>query len=435
MVHLVFLPLPAKQMAPSQRPRVSALALVLLLASALMLLPLASAWGCQSDSECDDGKFCNGQEKCKYGTCRAGTPPTCDDNIPCTKDYCDDVQNKCVHMPEDSKCDDGKFCNGQEKCDPVKGCVPGTPVNCDDNNPCTKDSCNEDQDKCVHMPEDSKCDDGKFCNGQEKCDPVKGCVPGTPVNCDDNNPCTKDSCDEDQDKCVHMPEDSKCDDGKFCNGQEKCDPVKGCVPGTPVNCDDNNPCTKDSCDEDQDKCVHMPEDSKCDDGKFCNGQEKCDPVKGCVPGTPVNCDDNDPCTKDSCDEDQDKCVHQDIPCACNSHSDCGPNKCCCSGSCTPRPPGVDCDLQCANLACKDKGGSSLTCACIKDCKGPWCSSVGGNPCHQYGVCCCAIGTGKSGSGGDTFAENCEDCDANCNGHPCTGNYVPGSLSGVCSQQI
>ena len=43
---------------------------------------------CSSQSECDDGVFCNGVEWCGAGSCHAGTPPSCDDGDPCTTDLC-----------------------------------------------------------------------------------------------------------------------------------------------------------------------------------------------------------------------------------------------------------------------------------------------------------------------------------------------------------
>jgi hypothetical protein len=39
-----------------------------------------------------------------------------------------------------------------------------------------------------------------------------------------------------------------CDDGNACNGLETCDGSSGCVPGTPLVCNDGNTCTDDSCD-------------------------------------------------------------------------------------------------------------------------------------------------------------------------------------------
>ena len=72
-----------------------------------------------------------------------------------------------------------------------------------------------------------------------------------------------------------------CDDGDWCNGTETCDTELGCQAGTPVDCDDGNPCTVDSCDEDEDECVHEPDDDLCDDGDVCT-IDVCDVEEGCL---------------------------------------------------------------------------------------------------------------------------------------------------------
>ena len=39
----------------------------------------------------------------------------------------------------------------------------------------------------------------------------------------------------------------------------------------------------------------------CDNDNVCDGAESCDPSAGCRAGTPLVCDDSDPCTVDTCD--------------------------------------------------------------------------------------------------------------------------------------
>jgi len=43
---------------------------------------------CLLDGDCNDGDPCNGDEACQAGDCFPGTPPSCDDNNPCTLDAC-----------------------------------------------------------------------------------------------------------------------------------------------------------------------------------------------------------------------------------------------------------------------------------------------------------------------------------------------------------
>ncbi len=67
---------------------------------------------------------CNGVS----ASCPAPASISCDDNVACTVDTCDLI-NGCLHVPNDSLCDDGNLCNGAETCSPI-GCLPGTPVSC-----------------------------------------------------------------------------------------------------------------------------------------------------------------------------------------------------------------------------------------------------------------------------------------------------------------
>jgi hypothetical protein len=95
--------------------------------------------------------------------------------------------------------------------------------------------------------------------------------------------------------------DANCDNGLFCDGDETCDPVLDCQPGTAPDCDDGVGCTDDSCDEGTDSCDNVANDANCDNGLFCDGAETCDPVLDCQPGS-------DPCPGQSCDEVGDQCV-------------------------------------------------------------------------------------------------------------------------------
>ncbi len=120
---------------------------------------------CTDDMQCDDGVFCNGGEFCDTGAtgqCQPGTPPDCDDGVACTTDMCDTATDMCVNTPDDAQCDDGAFCNGVETCDPNNDCQAGTPVDCDDGDICTDDSCNEQTDQCDNIFDP---DNDPSCNG------------------------------------------------------------------------------------------------------------------------------------------------------------------------------------------------------------------------------------------------------------------------------
>ena len=105
---------------------------------------------CETNADCSDGVFCNGEEICNAGTCTAGTLP--DDDIDCTQLVCDEQRQQFRFEPLHGLCGDGNFCNGTERCDLNLGCVAGNPVPVDDVDPCTRDYCDEDEDRVINDP-------------------------------------------------------------------------------------------------------------------------------------------------------------------------------------------------------------------------------------------------------------------------------------------
>src|SRR5262249_32646103 len=135
-------------------------------------------------------------------------------------------------------------CNGAETCQ-NNHCVPGSPLQCDDGNPCTTD-CNP-QTGCSHQPvaDDTPCDDGNACTRPDTCQNGH-CSAGPVRDCDDGNTCTTDSCDQ-ASGCKHasLADGTSCQDGNACTTGDAC--IHGaCVSGTAVDCNDPNPCTVDS---------------------------------------------------------------------------------------------------------------------------------------------------------------------------------------------
>jgi hypothetical protein len=261
--------------------------------------------------ECDLGNECTVGDHCQAGNCVFEALKECDDDNYCTTDFCD-PESGCVHKLNELPCDDNDVCTTGDHCH-LGECISAGALTCDDKNHCTDDSCHpatgcafvfnsapcDDGDACTvgeacalgscleGLP--AACNDGDFCNGEESCDSDTGCVEGLPPSTDDSIDCTVDSCDEENDVMVHMPDNQVCDDGSFCNGAETCSPDSGCVDGQPPEEDDNVGCTIDSCDEENDVMVHTPDDGLCDDQWECNGVETCDPTLDCQDGEGEDC--------------------------------------------------------------------------------------------------------------------------------------------------
>jgi len=131
---------------------------------------------------------------------------------------------------------------------------------------------------CVHVPVD--CDDQNPCTN-DRCNPTTGACEHLPVNCDDGNECTKDFCDPASGLCRHDPQiGAPCNDGDACTQDDTCvqSPLGPVIcQGSPVSCDDQNPCTFDRCDPANGQCVHIL--NTCDDGNACTA-DACNPQTG-----------------------------------------------------------------------------------------------------------------------------------------------------------
>lgn len=148
---------------------------------------------------------------------------------------------------------------------PVDPC--GAPVDCDDGNPCTTDTCDPVH-GCVHVPIGIVCDDGNPCTAIDVC--LSGRCVGVNPGCDDYNPCTVDACTPAG--CTHVGRVGACDDWNACTVDDHCEGTR-CV-GSPTDCDDGNPCTSDACDPAR-GCVHTPVSGPCDDGDACTSDDAC----------------------------------------------------------------------------------------------------------------------------------------------------------------
>ncbi len=274
----------------------------------------------------------------------------CDDDNPCTMDLCESMT--CQHIPQECSNDNsaaiGSFGNSANSSAPKSPVIPSykpqgsyasnetpdIPINCDDNNPCTRDSYGASG--CVH--DLVNCDDGSPCTA-DSCG-ANGCV-HDPVNCDDGNSSTADSCDSygcintplpadltaesmraqptqssvpaesvienetiEENTTLNEPQNATkgsgslqiCDDGSPCTA----DSYDGtnCV-HTPRNCDDGNDSTEDSCADGI--CINKPLEST--DRTVAIGENNSTNLSASQSALaghhPPSCDDGDPCTVDS----------------------------------------------------------------------------------------------------------------------------------------
>jgi hypothetical protein len=233
---------------------------------------------CVSNRDCDDALLCNGVESCQSGRCVPGPAPVCDDNVVCTVDQCVEGRG-CAFAPDSSRCIAPAFC------DPMRDCTP------------------------VECVRDDNCDNGDPCDGAERCGGGR-CVRGDALSCDDGVACTADRCIPGR-GCVTVPDDTACNDPSFCNGVERCVAGRGCVAEMPVRCDDNDPCTADSCDEARRTCITRPRDddgdgfgpAACAGGRDCNDNDRSvnpGATEACLDGRDNNCDGRADCADVTC---------------------------------------------------------------------------------------------------------------------------------------
>lgn len=246
--------------------------------------------------DCDDQNACTDGDKCVGGVCLAGSMVVCNDGNPCTDDLCDLVDG-CKYTFNEAPCNDGDVCTTVDACS-LGDCVGTGELNCDDVNPCTTDNCAQGS-GCQYEPAEGECEDGNACTVDDFCN-AGNCVGGG---------------------------DLVCDDGKFCNGVESCQPAEGCVEGNPPDLGDGVTCTVDTCDDDTDQIIHAPADALCDDLMFCNGPEWCHAEDGCQPGPEPVLDDGVGCTVDSCNEEIDEVVHQANDALCDDNVECTADWC------------------------------------------------------------------------------------------------------------
>jgi cysteine-rich repeat protein len=209
----------------------------------------------------------------------------CNDNNPCTdNDVCQ--SGFCLGTFNNDPCSDGNGCTQGDHCD-SGFCTPGQPVNCNDNNPCSTEFCNS-LTGCVFtsVADGVRCDDHNPCTTDDSCQ--TGMCTGAARNCQDDDPCTVDSCNSAGGAFLCQHED--CHTNGSCPaqctpilcGNGHLDPGETCDPPDPTF-DPNRPgeakCRPD-CTYCGDGVVQTNHGESCDDGNLLSG---CNPSRPSVP--------------------------------------------------------------------------------------------------------------------------------------------------------
>jgi len=208
----------------------------------------------------------------------------CDDQNPCTTDTCTVATGLCLSKNNTATCDDGDPCTFPDSCGGGSCSGPGTDgPKCDDDNPCTSgDTCMMGY--CEGNPVQGPCDDGNLCTSSDAC--VDGSCGGVAKPCDDKQPCTSDSCDPKTGACTSAPlgDGNMCNDGDACTKQDHCEAAK-CV--SVPQCDDGNPCTTDACTSGTCSAVAEADGVVCSDNDPCTAGDVC--AAGSCKGAPAPC--------------------------------------------------------------------------------------------------------------------------------------------------
>ena len=215
--------------------------------------------------------------------------------------------------PYGNSCDDQNFCTVNDQF--IQGICTGSPISCNDGNSETMDSCDPTS-GCVFTPIRTVCDDQNRCTANDHWG--NGICQGDPFACDDGNPETQDTCDP-KSGCIFTPilttsaGYTPCDDGNACTVNDSI--IQGVCTGSPLNCDDKNPETQDSCNPES-GCMFMPVAPAgvvlipCDDGNACTENDRI--IRDVCTGSPLVCDDGNPRTQDICDP-VSGCIYSRVP--------------------------------------------------------------------------------------------------------------------------
>lgn len=367
----------------------------MLLATMVMGCPFSTDYGVGQGGNFTTGAGATGAGGSAGGSSDGGMPcattSECNDNEPCTLDTCSNGQ--CVHVADDS----------------------AIPIA--DSDPCTQDICANGKSVYLQLPVGTPCGpmgSPTTCDANGQC---VGCADKS--DCPSDTECTTYECDANK-VCIviNLPVGTMLPDSVAGDCHKSvCDGVGNTViafEASDVPADDGNDCTLDVCDIASMMPVHPTKVS----GSACasNGGKVCDGAGNCV-----KCVTNGDCTagaSPSCD----LATHTCVSCSDNiqNGSETGID---CGGACPTLCIGTACtnDAQCKSAHCADgvccDNGCTTTC---KACNVPGnegvCTTLSAG-LQDIGVC-----TGTSVCDGTSGGASCDNLSGKRkNGDPCVAN--------------
>ena len=289
-----------------------------------------------TDSSCIVGGHCTDE-----GTC-APTMMPCDDQDPCTTDSCSPKLGECV------------FIEDEEACGAERGRPQGTL--CDETILCEDGICEDGI--CISSCESgATCPIGSYCDFEGACQTLKGMGD----SCEEDAECVSGACEGSlfgDKECVCLDHTS-CPEGYFCAtaGVNSCEPIEGICEGT---CFSDKECGSDAI------CAGFPSGQCVVPGSNGVGQLCCRDAQ-CASGVCgadglCQCNEDWDCQEGVCDT---SLFGENICVECTSDSHCSMDSFCAEDSCTERyPVGTSCsnDSECLSSVC----GSAGFCQCASD---------------------------------------------------------------------
>ncbi len=384
-------------------------------ASECLAIPLPDYTQCILDTD-----LCNGQEFCLTGDCVYGDPPVIPESGECYHYICDPLMGVVRVSEEGQPCSDSNACTSNDTCTYDGFCDPGSPISCDDNDPCTDDMCNATagcahipiencqacisdldcsfqtchyatcnaQNQCEYsiLPAGSCCGNEDRCDGRETCSETGTCLSGIPLNCNSTNPCMDGFCNATA-GCYYVPNPNNTFSMENpCLVNERCS-----VDGVPLydnyQCPPSDVCNTYTCQniDNQAVCVvTINTGASCNDNDDCTENDACTIFGNCQ-GTPIECPLPNQC-EISVDCDGGSCVHiyEEYGFPCDNGNLCYQNICDGNGGCINGDPIVTCD---PIDDCHGPGvciGSTGTCTTPLLADGTSCPST--NPCVLSSEC-------------------------------------------------